>query len=53
MSDMLRPYVGKFVVVYLDDILIFSKTAEEHLSHLRQVLQTVKGKPVLCKPEEV
>jgi fructose-specific phosphotransferase system IIC component len=42
MNNMLRPYVGKFVVVYLDDILIFSKTAKEHLSHLRQVLQTLR-----------
>jgi hypothetical protein len=42
MNDMLRPYVGKFVVVYLDNILIFSKIAKEHLSHLRQVLQTLR-----------
>jgi hypothetical protein len=43
MNDMLGPYVGKFVVLYLDDILIFSKTAKEHLSHLRQVLQTLRA----------
>jgi hypothetical protein len=52
MNDMLRPYVGKFVVVYLDDILIFSKTAKEHLSHLRQVLQTLRENQFYANPKK-
>jgi hypothetical protein len=52
INDMLRPYVGKFVVVYLDDILIFSKTAEEHLSHLRQVLQTLRENQFYANPKK-
>jgi hypothetical protein len=52
MNDMLRPYVGKFVVVYLDDILIFSKTAEEHLSHLRKVLQTLRENQFYANPKK-
>jgi hypothetical protein len=52
MNDMLRPYVGKFVVVYLDDILIFSKTAKEHLSHLRQNLQTLRENRFYANPKK-
>ena len=42
MDDILRPFTNSFVVVYLDDILIFSQTWEEHLHHIRQVLQTLR-----------
>jgi hypothetical protein len=47
MDDILRPFTNSFVVVYLDDILIFSQTWEEHLHHIRQVLQTLR-KHKLC-----
>eukprot|EP00253_Pinus_taeda_P032721 PITA_32721 len=42
MDDILQPFTNSFVVVYLDDILIFSKSWEEHLHHIRQVLQTLR-----------
>ncbi|GBG89206.1 hypothetical protein CBR_g48914 [Chara braunii] len=42
MDKVLRHQLNRFVVVYLDDILIFSKTMEEHLKHLEKVLQVLK-----------
>jgi hypothetical protein len=42
MDDILWPFTNSFVVVYLDDILIFSQTWEENLHHIRQVLQTLR-----------
>ena len=42
MHYVLRPYIGVFVVVYFDDILVFSKTMKEHLHHVRAVLQTLR-----------
>jgi hypothetical protein len=39
MNEVLRDFIGKFVIIYLDDILIFSKTVAEHLKHLAIVMQ--------------
>ena len=44
VNDLFRPYLNKFVVVYLDDICIFSRTEEEHEKHLRLVLDILKSK---------
>ena len=42
MHFVLRPYIGVFVVVYFDDILVFMKSMKEHLNHVRAVLQTLR-----------
>ena len=41
MHRVFQPYLDQFVVVFVDDILIFSKTEEEHEEHLRTVLQAL------------
>mgnify|MGYP005849519359 CR=1 FL=1 len=46
MHYVLRPYIGVFVVVYFDDILVFSMSLEDHVTHLRTILQ--KERSLLC-----
>src|SRR4051812_32344711 len=42
MQEVLRPFLDIFVIVYIDDILIYSKNEQEHTEHLRQVLQALR-----------
>jgi hypothetical protein len=42
MNEVLCAFIGRFVVVYFDDILIYSKSLEDHLDHLRAVLEALR-----------
>ena len=42
MTSIFAPFIRRFVVVYLDDILIFSKTEAEHQAHVRLVLEILR-----------
>ena len=39
MNQVFRPYVDQFVVVFIDDILVYSKDREDHDTHLRVVME--------------
>ena len=43
MNEVLRPFIGKFMVVYFDDILIYNKSLIEHLDHLRAVFDALRA----------
>ncbi|GJU18530.1 putative reverse transcriptase domain-containing protein [Tanacetum coccineum] len=49
MNRVCRPYLDMFVIVFIDDILIYSKTQEEHVEHLRLVLELLKKEKLYAK----
>ena len=52
INDVLREYLDLSVIVYLDDILIFSKTREEHVVHVKQVLEKLKENQLWANAEK-
>ena len=52
VNDILRDMLNVFVFVYLDDILIFSKTMSEHIGHVQQVLRRLLENSLFVKAEK-
>ena len=49
MNRVFEDYLDKFVIVFIDDILIYSRSREEHAQHLRSVLQRLQSKKLYAK----
>ena len=49
MNRVFRPYLDQFVVVFIDDILVYSRDEQEHKQHLKIVLQTLRDKKLYAK----
>ena len=49
MNYVLSPFLSKFVIVYLDDVLIFSNSMEEHRKHLKLVFDALRKHLLYCK----
>nr|GFB31767.1 RNA-directed DNA polymerase homolog [Tanacetum cinerariifolium] len=49
MNRIFHEFLDKFVIVFIDDILVFSKSKEEHEDHLRTVLQTLRQEKLYVK----
>ncbi|KAD2393271.1 hypothetical protein E3N88_40248 [Mikania micrantha] len=49
MNRVCKPYLDKFIIVFIDDILIYSKTQEEHKEHLQLALEQLRQKKLYAK----
>ena len=52
MNDIFREYLNHFVVIYLDDILVFSSSMEEHTHHVRLILSKLREHGLYAKREK-
>ena len=49
MNRVFQPYLDRFVIIFIDDILVYSGSSEEHSEHLRIVLQTLRERQLYAK----
>lgn len=49
MNRIFRSFLNKFVVVFIDDILIYSRTREKHVEHIRTMLEVLRKKQLYAK----
>ena len=49
INRVFHPYLDQFVIVFIDDILVYSKNVDEHVMHLKIILQTLKDKKLYAK----
>ncbi|CAA7046739.1 unnamed protein product [Microthlaspi erraticum] len=49
MNEVFHDYLDSFVIIFIDDILIYSKTKEEHQRHLKKVLERLRGQKLYAK----
>jgi Reverse transcriptase (RNA-dependent DNA polymerase) len=49
MTSVLAPYLDRFVLVYLDDILTYFKSYQKHLEHLKTVVVALRKNKLNCK----
>ena len=52
MQRVLHDFIDKFMVVYLDDIIVYSQMLDEHVEHLRQVFSTLRQHQLFVKKEK-
>ena len=52
MNNILQPFLDDFVVVYLDNILVYSKMEEEHCTHIKKVLQVLLDNSLYTCPDK-
>lgn len=52
MNEVLKSFLGRCVVVYLDDILVYSRSVGKHLTHLREVFEVLRKQKLYGKLEK-
>lgn len=52
IDDILHPFIGKFTYVYIDYVIIFSETVEEHIEHITKIIESLTEANMKIAPEK-